>query len=116
MHPSAGSDPAFKSLGPLIDIHLRMHPCIDQIMSKAHAKIPTIFHVREFYDAAQPINLFKTHTWNLLEMDADAIFHAACSLLKTINNDEDRFLFMSAALPTMHFLNTFLSHPRSDVS
>ena len=48
LHPSAGSGPAFKLLGPLIDTDLRMHSCIDQIMSKARANITAILRMRGF--------------------------------------------------------------------
>ena len=53
LHPSAGSGPAFKFLGLLIDTDSCMHPYIDQIMSKARDKLTAIFRMRGFYNAIQ---------------------------------------------------------------
>ena len=92
MHPSVGSDPPFKFLGPLIDTDLRMHSCIDQVMSKVRPKINAILRMRGFYDTPQLINQFKTHIWSLLEMNAGAIFHAASSLLERFDKAQNGFL------------------------
>ena len=58
LHPSAGSGPAFKILGPVIDIDLCVYFYIDQIMSKVRAKIIAILHIFGFYDAIQYTNHF----------------------------------------------------------
>ena len=92
LHPSAGSGPPFKLLGPLIDTDLRMHSCIDQVMSKVRPKINAILRMRGFYDTPQLINQFKTHIWSLLEMNAGAIFHAATSLLERFDKAQCSFL------------------------
>ena len=92
LHPSAGSGPPFKLLGPLIDTDLRMHSCIDQVMSKVRPKINAILRMRGFYDVPQLLNQFKTHIWSLLEMNAGAIFHAASSLLDRFDKAQNSFL------------------------
>jgi hypothetical protein len=112
LHPSAGSGPAFKFLGPLIDTDLRMHSCIDHIMSEARAKITTIFRIRGFYDAAQLINHFKTHVWSLLEMNAAAILHAAISRLEKFDDAQIRFLRTIDITPEHAFLEYNLAPPK----
>ena len=112
LHPSEGSGPAFKLLGPLIDSDLRMHSCIDQILSKARAKITAILRMRGFYNEAQLINQFKTHVWSLLEMDAGAIFHAASSLLEKLDEAQNRFLRAIDITPEHAFLQHNFAPPK----
>ena len=46
MHPSLGHGPAFKLLGCMMDTDLRMHSCIEQILSKIRSKITALLRTR----------------------------------------------------------------------
>ena len=81
-------------------------------MSKARVKITAILRMRGFYDAAQPINQFKTHVWSLLEMDAGAIFHAASSLLEKLDDAQNRFLRTIDITPEHAFLECNFAPPK----
>ena len=81
LHPSHGHGPAFKLLGCMVDNDLRMHTCIEQLLSKIRPKITAILRTRGFYSVPELITQFKTHIWGVMEVNIGAYFHAATSLL-----------------------------------
>ena len=92
LHPNANSGPSFRLLGCQVDTDLRMHSCVEQILSKVRPKITAILRTRGYYDVPELINQFKTHIWSHMEMHSGGIFHAASSLLDKIDGTQRRFL------------------------
>ena len=92
LHPSHGYGPAFKLLGCMVDADLRMHTCIEQLLSKIRPKITAILRTRGFYNIPDLITQFKTHIWGLIEVNLGGYFHAADSLLAKVDHAQFRFL------------------------
>jgi hypothetical protein len=92
LHPSLDHGPAFKLLGCMMDTDLRMHSCIEQLLSKIRPKITAILRTRGFYSTPELIGQFKTHIWGLVEINIGGYFHAASSLLAKIDHVQNRFL------------------------
>ena len=92
LHPSDAHGAPFKFLACMMDTDLRMHSCIDQILSKARPKITAILRTRGFYSIPDLIIQFRIHIWRLIEMNIDAYFHAASSLLAKTDHAQNRFL------------------------
>jgi hypothetical protein len=111
LHPNANSGPAFKLLGCMVDTDLRMHSCIDQILSKIRPKITAILRTRGFYDVPDLVNQFKTHVWSHMEMHLGGIFHAASSLLAKIDHAQNRFCHQLGISRAQAFLEFNLAPP-----
>ena len=92
LHPSRGHGAPFKLLGCMVDTDLRMHSCIDQLLSKIRPRITAILRTRGFYSIPDLIIHFRTHIWDLIEMNIGGYFHAASSLLAEIDHAQNRFL------------------------
>ena len=60
LHPSRHHGQAFKLLGCMIDVDLRMHSAIDQVLSKIKPKVIAILRTRGYYDTPDLILQFKT--------------------------------------------------------
>ena len=82
----------FKLLGCLIDLDLRMHSCIDQLLGKIRPKSVAILSTRAYYATAELINQYKSHIWGLVEIPTGAYFHAASGLLDKIWRVQRNFL------------------------
>ena len=92
IHPSEYHGEAFKMLGLMIDLDLRMHSAIDQLLSKIRPKSTAILRTRAYYSIAELINQYKTHVWCLVEMHCGGYFHAATSLLEKVDQVQRNFL------------------------
>jgi len=92
LHPSECHGEAFKLLGCMMDINLRMHSAIDQVLSKIRPKITAILRTRGYYATPDLILQFKTHIWSLIEGNMGGYFHAAASLLEKIDDVQNRFI------------------------
>ena len=75
----------------MMDIGLRMHPCIDQLLAKIRPKITAILRARGFYSIPDLVSQFKSHIWGLIEFNIGGYFHAASSLLEKIDHAQNRF-------------------------
>ena len=76
----------------MIDVDLRMHSAIDQILGKIRPKITAILRTRGYYSTAELVLQFKTHIWGLMEMSIGGFFHAAPTLLMKLDSAQDHFL------------------------
>ena len=92
LHPSLNHGPAFKLLGCMVDTDLRMHSCVEQVLSQIRPKITAILRTRGFYSVPELFKQFKTHIWGLMEMHSGGFFHAATSLLEKFDHAQNRFL------------------------
>ena len=81
IHPTENSGESFRLLGLMIDLDLRMHTAIDQLLSKIRPKSTAILRMRGYYSISDLINQYKTHVWGLVEAHCGGYFHAATSLL-----------------------------------
>ena len=105
LHPSQNHGDPFKLLGCMIDLDLRMHTAIDQLLSKIRPKSTAILRTRTYYGISELINQFKTHIWGLIEMHSGAYFHAATSLLDKIGQVQRSFLHKLGVSEEHAFLN-----------
>ena len=92
LHPDEHHGDPFKLLGLMIDLDLRMHTCIDQLLSKIRPKCTAILRTRAYYSVTELIGQYKTHVWSLVEMYSGAYFHAASTLLQKIGQVQRSFL------------------------
>ena len=92
IHPSQSHGEAFKLLGLMIDLDLRMHTAIEQLLSKIRAKSTAILRTRAYYSTPELVNQYKTHIWGLVEVHCGGYFHAAPSLLDKIDQVQSIFL------------------------
>ena len=92
LHPSDHHGEPFKLLGLMIDLDLRMHTAVDQLLSKIRPKCNAILRTQAYYNTAELIQQYKTHIWGLVELHCGGYFHAATSLLDKIANVQLRFL------------------------
>ena len=76
----------------MIDLDLRMHTAIDQLLSKIRPKSTAILRTRGYYSAPELLNQYKTHIWCLVELHSGGYFHAATSLLEKVDQVQRNFL------------------------
>ena len=93
IHPSQSHGEPFKLLGLMIDLDLRMHTAIEQLLSKIRAKSTAILRTRVYYSTPELVNQYKTHIWGLVEVHCGGYFHAAPSLLDKIDQVQSIFLY-----------------------
>jgi len=111
LHPSLNHGPSFKLLGCMVDPDLRMHSCIEQVLSKIRPKVTAILRMRGFYSVPELVQQFKTHIWGLVEMHSGGFFHAASSLLKKLDHVQNRFLRELNVSPCQAFLEFNFAPP-----
>ena len=76
----------------MIDLDLRMHTAIDQLLSKIRPKSTAILRTRGYYSNAELLSQYKTHVWCLVELHVGGYFHAATTLLDKIDQVQNSFL------------------------
>ena len=111
LHPSVSHGASFKLLGCMVDTDLRMHSCIEQLMSKIRPKITAILRTRGYYSTSELITQFKTHIWGLMEVNIGGFFHAASSLLKKLDDVQEQFLNKLGISPAAAFLEFNFAPP-----
>jgi hypothetical protein len=105
MHPSDYHGEPFKLLGCMVDLDLRMHTCIDQLLSKIRPKSTAILRTRAYYGTADLLNQYKTHVWCLVEFNCGAYFHASSTLLEKISQVQRSFLTKLGLSEAVAFLD-----------
>ena len=76
----------------MVDLDLRMHTAIDQLLSKIRPKSTAILRTRGYYNVPELLNQYKTHVWCLVELHSGGYFHAATSLLEKVDQVQRNFL------------------------
>ena len=92
LHPTEHHGDTFRLLGCMVDPDLRMHTCIDQLLSKIRPKGTAILRTRAYYSVPELIKQYKTHVWGLVEIFSGAYFHAADTMLNKIGQVQTSFL------------------------
>ena len=105
LHPREYHGDPFKLLGCTIDLDLRMHTCIDQLLSKIRSKSTAILRTRAYYDSSKLLDQYKSRVWGLVEAHCGAYFHAATSLLNKIGQVQEAFLHKLGISETQAFLD-----------
>jgi len=95
---------SFKLLGCMVDVDLRMHSAVEQVLSKIRPKVMAILRTRGYYNTTDLILQFKTQIWGLIEGNMGGYFHAAPSLLDKIDQVQNRFLRELGLSPADGFL------------
>ena len=111
LHPATSFGESFKLLGCMVDVDLRMHSAIEQVLSKIRPKITAILRTRGYYSTADLILQFKTHIWGLIEANMGGYFHAAASLLEKVDHAQNRFLRELGLSPADAFLGHAFAPP-----
>ena len=76
----------------MIDLDLRMHSVIDQLLSKIRPKSIAILRTRAYYSDVELIQQYKTHIWCLTEMHCGDYFQVASDLLVKIDRVQKNLL------------------------
>ena len=76
----------------MIDLDLRMHTCIDQLLAKIRPKSTAILRTQAYYSIPELIHQYKTHIWGLVEVHCGGYFHASTSLLDKIDQVQTNFI------------------------
>ena len=92
IHPRDSHGEPFKLLGLMIDLDLRMHSAIDQLLAKIRPKSTAILRTRAYYSIDDLITQYKTHIWGLVEIHTGGYFHAASFLLQKVAQVQTSFL------------------------
>ena len=92
IHPAEHHGESFKLLGLMIDLNLRMHTAIDQLLAKIRPRSTAILRTRGYYSVPDLINQYKTQIWGLVEAHCGGYFHAATTLLEKIEGVQQNFL------------------------
>ena len=96
----------------MIDTDLRMHSCIEQLLSKIRPKNTAILRTRGYYCVPDLITQFKTHIWCLIEVNIGGYFHACTSLLDKLDHAQNRFLCERGPSPADAFLDFNFAPPK----
>ena len=96
----------------MVDVDLRMHSAIDQVLSKIRPKITAILRTRGYYGTSDLILQFKTHVWGLIEINIDGYFHACSTLFAKIDSAQNHFLH-ELGLSSVHALEEYNFAPSS---
>ena len=92
IHPVENHGESFRLLGCMVDLNLRMHSQIEQLLAKIRPKSKAILRTRAYYNESALIGQYKTHIWGLVEVHSAAYFHADGFPLTKIDQKQDRFL------------------------
>ena len=95
----------------MIDVDLRMHSAVDQVLGKIRPKITAILRTRGYYSTPDLILQFKTHIWGLIEVNIGGYFHAAASLLDKFDGAQNHFLRELGLSPAQAFLEFNFAPP-----
>jgi hypothetical protein len=76
LHPSESHGETFKLLGCMVDVDLRMHSAVKQVLSKIRPKITAILRTRPYYNAPDLILQIKTQIKEHIETNMAGYFHA----------------------------------------
>ena len=104
LHPSESFTESFKLLGCMVDVDLRMHSAVEQVLSKIRPKNKAILRTRGYYNTFDLILQFKTQIWGLIEGNMGGYFHAAQSLLEKIDQVQNSVLRELDLSPADDFL------------
>ena len=82
LHPSEAFGETFKFLGCLVDVDMRMHSVVEQVLSKIRPKITAILRTRAYYGIPDLIFQFKIQFRVLIDINMARYFHATVSFLE----------------------------------
>ena len=111
LHPIFGSGEPFKLLGCLIDCKLIMNQTIDKILTQVRPKVIIILRTRGYYNITELIDQFKTHVWDLMEVQNGVIFHASDYLLSKLDRIHANFLMELGVEQSDAFMNFNFAPP-----
>ena len=69
-----------------------MHQAVDKILSRTRPKIRMLLKSRRFYGTSDMIFMFKTHLRGLIETNTPAIYHAAVTTLRPMDNLQNSYV------------------------
>ena len=68
----------FRLLGLMLDLNLRMHTAIEQLLAKIRPKSAAILRTRGYHNTTQFIQQYKTHIWCLVEAEVTFTLRLRC--------------------------------------
>jgi len=88
-HPSGVS---FKILSVVFDTKLIMDEAVYAFVSEAGWRLRTLLRTRRFFEVDTLVRLYKSHILSFVEGATAAIYHAAPSILKQLDDLQESFL------------------------
>ena len=82
----------FKLLSVVFDGKLTMHETIYQFSTETSWRLQTLFRTSRFYSTTSLVRMFKCHILSFMEGATPAIYHAAPSILKQLDDTLLQFL------------------------
>jgi hypothetical protein len=82
----------FKVLGLEFDAKLSMRACIHSCVTEAGWRFRSLLRTKRFYNDAELIGLFKSHTLSFLEYRTPGVYHAATTILWPLDRVLTKFL------------------------
>jgi hypothetical protein len=82
----------FKILSVVFDTKLTMHEAVYTFCTEAGWRLKTLLRTQRFYSTSSLVKMFKCHILSFIEGATPAIYHAAPSVLKPLDNILSDFL------------------------
>ena len=82
----------FKLLSILFDTKLTMHDAVHSFCVEANWRLRTLLRTKRFYTTKKLVRLFKCHVLSYIEGATPAVYHAAPSILKELDEIQSNFL------------------------
>jgi hypothetical protein len=76
----------FKILSVVYDTRLTMHEAVYQFCTEAGWRLKTLLRTQRFYSTRSLVRMFKCHILSFIEGATPAIYHAAPSILKPLDD------------------------------
>ena len=86
-----------------MDVILRMHSAVEQILNKIRPKVTAILRTRAYYGIPDLILQVKIQIWGLIEAHMAGYSHAASSMLVKIDDVHYKFLRELEVCPVQAF-------------
>jgi len=111
IHPVSGEGDDFKLVGTLIDCHLTMKPCIDQLLGQIRPKAKAIVRLQHLYSVGTLLDQYKAHIWSIKEYSSGAILLAAPTQLHRLDQVQGTFLKDIGITDTVGFITFNFAPP-----
>ena len=92
LHRRQPAGDSFRILGVLWDTKLTMAQACQEVAQRAGWKLRTLLRTKRYYDTSELVKLFKCHVLPVLEFPTPAVYHAATTLLDSLDRVQRRFL------------------------
>ena len=92
LHRRQPAGDSFRMLGVLWDTKLTMAQACQEVAQRAGWKLGTLLRTKRYYNTSDLVKLFKCPVLQVLELPTPAVYHAATTLLDSLDRVQRRFL------------------------